>query len=170
MEQVTSPISLSNLSVPQASPTVNTPPVAPIAKPTATGTPRRQDGISPPHTQPPTTPAGISGLDPIAESVGKDSERFMSRLVQRLEAVNKAAQATGQDINLAHNAQGGTIRIPGSSLDQAIHEALRELLESGDSAALRRFQETSMKMNQILTVSGVVPERHKLTKCSGNPR
>ena len=170
MEKVTSPISLGDLSVPQASPTVNTPPVAPIATPTATGAPRRQDGISPPHTRPPTTPAGISGLDPISESVGRDSERFISRLVERLEVVNKTAQATGQDFNLAHNAQGGMIRIPGSSLDQAIHQAVRELLESGNSAALRRFQETSMKMNQIITVSGVVTERHKLTKCPGNTR
>ncbi len=72
-------------------------------------------------------------------------------------------QVAERDFNLVHNAQGGTIRMPDLSHDQTIHQAVRELLEGGNSAMLRRFQETSMIMNQIITVSGVVTERHALT-------
>ena len=79
-------------------------------------------------------------------------------------------QPAARDFGLAHNIQGGTIRMPDSSHDQAVHQAVRELIESGNSAALRQFQETSMKMNQIITVSRVVTEYHALTKGSENTR
>ena len=179
-EQVTSPTSLDDLRALQESPTATTPPVVPIAIPTVTDTQRRQsqrqDSIPPPRrreSQPPATPKdaeATSALDPIAESAAKDKKRFIKRLIKTMEEFNKPVQGPERDFNFAHTAQGGTIRIPDSSHDQAIHEAFRELIESGESEPLRRFQETSVKMNQILTVSGVVTGRHKLTKCSGNTK
>jgi hypothetical protein len=150
------------------SPTVTAPPVAPIASSTATDTqhshPRRQGSIPPPRRRDSQPPAAlkdaevISGLDPIAESAAKDNERLLKRLIKLMEELNKTVQAAERGFDLAHNAQGGTIRMPDSLHDQDIHRAVRELLERADNAELgelRRFQESSVKMNQIITVSGV---------------
>ena len=85
--------------------------------------------------------------------------------------LNKTVQAAERGFDLAHNAQGGMIRMPDSSHDQDIHQAVRELLERANSAELRelrRFQETSVRMNQIITVSGVVEEFHPLIQASGS--
>jgi len=142
--------------------------------------PRRQDSIPPPprrrDSQQPGSPKdteAISGLDPIAESLAKDNKRLIRRLIKPIEELNKTVQAEERVFNLAHNAQGGMIRMPDSSHDQGIHQAVRELLEGGNSAELvelRRFQETTMKVNQIITVSGVMTERHTLTQASGSTR
>ena len=74
-----------------------------------------------------------------------------------MEVLKKKAD-TERDPNPAHNAQGGTIRMPDISQYQAIHQEARELLEGGNREELRRFQETSAKINQLLTVSGVLTE------------
>ena len=139
--------------------------------------PRRQDSIPPPprrrDSQPPATPKdaeAISGRDPIAESLAKDNKRLIRRLIKPIEELNKTVQAEERVFNLAHNAQGGMIRMPDSSHDQGIHQAVRELLEGGNSSALRQFQETSMKVNQIITVSGVMTESYALTEASGSTR
>jgi len=142
--------------------------------------PRRQDSIPPPprrrDRQQPGSPEdteAISGLDPITESLAKDNKRLIRRLIKPIEELNKTVQAEERVFNLAHNAQGGMIRMPDSSHDQGIHQAVRELLEGGNSAELvelRRFQETTMKVNQIITVSGVMTERHTLTQASGSTR
>jgi len=71
--------------------------------------------------------------------------------------------------DLAHNAQGGTICMPSSSHNQAIHQAVHELLEGG-SPELRRFQETAVKMNQVIDVSGVVAGCNTLTRASASTR
>jgi len=154
--------------------------VAPIAAPAATDTqrlqPRRQDSIPLPRrrdSQPPTTPKDaevISGLDPIAESAAKDDKRLTRRLQKLIEELNKTVEAAERGFNLAHNAQGGTIRLPDTSHDQAIHQAVRELLEGANSVVLRRFQENSVKVNQIIRVSGVVAGCNTLTRASGNTR
>ena len=151
-------------------------PLAPIDTSIATDAqrsqPRRQDSIPPPprrrDSQPPASPKDaevISGLDPIAESTARDNKRLLKRLIKPIEELNKTVQiATAErDFYFAHNAEGGMIRLPDMSHDQNIHQAVRELLEGGNSAMLRRFQETSMKMNQIITVSGVVTGRRALT-------
>ncbi len=49
-------------------------------------------------------------------------------------------QFAARDFNLAYNAQGGAIHMPDLPHDQTIHQAIRELLEDGNSAMLRRFQ------------------------------
>ena len=133
--------------------------------------PRRQDSIPPPpprrrDSQPPASPKDaevISGLDPIAESAARDNKRLLKRLIKPIEELSQVVQVAERNFDLAHNAQGGTIRLPDISHGQDIHQAVRELLEGGNSAMLRRFQETSMIMNQIITVSGVVTERNALT-------
>jgi len=139
--------------------------------------PRRQDSIPPPRrrdSQPPTTPKGAgvtSELDPIAESAAKDDERLIKRLVKLMGELNTTVQAAERAFDLAHNAQGGMIRFPDNSHDQDIHQAVRELLKRANSTELgelRRFQETSVKMNRIITVSGVAKERSTLTQASGS--
>ena len=170
-EQVASPISLGDSSTSQESPTATTPPVAPVAIPIPTDSQqrqpqrRRQDSIPPPRRrdgQPPASPKDteeISELDPIAENAAKDNTRFTKRLIKLLEEFNKTVQATERDFNLAHNVQGGTIRMPGLSHHQAISDQeFRELIKGGTSTELRRFQEASMKVNQRITVSGAVTE------------
>ena len=128
---------------------------------------RRQYSIPPTRqrdSQPPATPKDVgvtSGLDPIAESAAKDDERLLKRLVKLMGELNTTVQAAERAFDLAHNAQGGMIRLPDSSHDQDIHQAVRELLERENSAELgelRQFQETSVKMNQIITVSGMAKE------------
>jgi len=165
------------------------PAVAPAAAPTATPTttqiapdtqrpqPRRQESIPIPRrrdsAQLPAAPKDadiISGLDAIAESAAKDDKRLTRRLIKLMEELNKTVQAAERSFDLAHNAQGGTIRLPDKSHDLATHQAVRQLLEGANSAELRRFQETSVKMNQIITVSGVVAECHTLTQAPGNTR
>ena len=115
----------------------------------------------------------ISGLDPIAESAAKDDERLLKRLIKLMGELNTTVQAAERAFDLAPNAQGGIIRLPDNSHDQDIHKAVRELLERANSTELgelRRFQETSVKMNRIITVSGVETERHTLTQASGSTR
>jgi len=142
-----------------------------MAKSAATETrqrqPRHQDSIPPLRRrdgQPPATPKDArvtSGLDPIAESAAKDDERLLKRLIKLMGELNTTVQAAERAFDLAHNAQGGMIRMPDSSHDQDIHQAVRELLERANSTELgelRRFQETSVKMNQIITVSGMAKE------------
>ena len=109
----------------------------------------------------------ISGLDPIAESATKDDERPFGSLIKRMEELKKIAE---RGFDLGHNAQGGTISTPDVSHDQAIQQAVRELLEGTKSAKLRNCLETSIKMNQTTTVSGVVTECHMLTQASGSTR
>jgi len=170
-------------TVPSRTDSAPPPPVSPRAVLTATGTqqrqPRRQDSIPPPRwrdSQPPATfkDAGVtSGLDPIAESAAKDDERRLKRLIKLMGELNATVQAAERAFDLAHNAQGGMIRMPDSSYNQDIHQDVRELLERGNSTELgelRRFQETSMKMNRMITVSGVVTERYSLTQASGSTR
>jgi hypothetical protein len=147
-----------------------------MATPTATDTqqiqPRRQDSIPPPRRRESQLPATtedamvISGLDPIAKSSAKDDKWLVQTLIETMKTV----QGAERGFDLAHNAQGGTIRMLDISHDQDIHQAVRELLEGANSAELRRFQETSVKMNQIISVSGVVTECHTLTQASGNTR
>ena len=156
------------------------PPVALVASPAVTDPqplqPRRQDSKSPPRrreSQPPATAKDadiISGLDPIAESAEKDDDRLRRRLIKLVEEFNKTVQAAERGFDLAHNAQGGTIRIPDPSHDQAIHQAVFELLGGAKSVELRRFQETSVIVNQVITVSGAVTECYTLTDASGNTR
>jgi hypothetical protein len=170
----------TNRSATQDSPTVTAPPVAPTAPITATDTqrfPRRRQGSIPPprrrDSQPPVTPEGAdmtSGLDPIAESATKDNKRLIRRLIKPMEELNKTVQAAEWDFNLAHNTQGGMIRMPDYSHDEAIHKRVRELLEGSNSAELRRFQEASVEINRIITVSGVVTECHMLTQVPGYTR
>ena len=110
-----------------------------------------------------------SGLESIAESAAKDDKRLTRRLVKLMEELNMTVQPAERSFDLAHNAQGGIIRLPDKSHNQAIHQAVRQLLEGAGSADLmRRFHETFVKMNQIITVSGVVVERYTLTQASGN--
>jgi len=115
-------------------------------------------------------------LDPIAENAAKDNKRFIRRLINLLEEFDSTDQAAEWNFNLAHNAQGGTVRMPDISYHQAIYQEVCELLKGGSSAELaelRRFQEITMKVNQIITVSEVsevVTERHTLTQASGSTR
>jgi hypothetical protein len=102
--------------------------------------------------------------------VAKDKKRLIKRLIKPIEELDQAVQGPERVFNLAHNAEGGMIRLPDSSHDQSIHQAVRELLEGGNSAELRRFQETTMKVNQIITVSGAVTECHTLTQASGSTK
>lgn len=167
-----SPISLGES--PASSPTVTAPLVALPAAPPAVDAqhtaPQRQNSIPPPRRReslPPATPKDadiISGLDPIAESAAKDDKRLLRRLTKLMEELNKTVQPVERTFDLAHNAQGGTIRMPDNSHDQAIHQAVRELLEGASSSELRRFQETSVIMNQIITVSRVVIKWQMLTQ------
>ena len=142
-----------------SSPTVTTPPVAPTAADTQRAPPRRQGSIPLPRrreTQPPASPKDaeiISGLDAVAESAAKDDKRLIKRLVKLMEELNKTVQGAELEFDLAHNAEGGTIRMPDDSHDQAIHRAVGELLGGAYSSELRRFQETSVRVNQIITVS-----------------
>ena len=115
--------------------------------------PPRRRGSQPPAS--PKVAEVISGLDPIAESAAKDNKRFLKRLIKPIEELNKTVQVAERGFHLAHNAQGGTIRMPDLSHDRDVHQAVRELLEGGGSVVLRQFQETSMIMNQIIAVSGV---------------
>ena len=106
-------------------------------------------------------------MDPIAESVAKDSERLLKRLIKLMGELNKTVQPAEEGYNLRHNARGGLIRMPDISHDQDIHQAVRELLERSDKAELRElrlFQEASATLNQIITVSWVVTKRHKAEK------
>ena len=60
--------------------------------------------------------------------------------------------------------------MPDSSHDQDTHQAVLELLKRSNRAelkVLRLFQEAAAEMNQIITVSEVVEERHPLTRASG---
>ena len=137
--------------------------------------PRRRPNVPPRRrdSQPPATPEDadiIPGLDPIAESATKDDKRLIKRLIKLMGELNKTVQAAERDLDLGHNAQGETIRMPDTSHEKRIHQAVRELLAGSNSAELRYFQETSVKMNQIITVSGVVTEHHMLTQVSGNTR
>jgi hypothetical protein len=166
-----------------SSPTATTFPTAvPIAVPTADppatdpqrAPSRRQSSILPPRrrdSQPPATPRDtevISGLSVIDESAAKDDKRLIKRLVKLIEGLNKTVQGAERDFDLAHNAKGGEIRMPDSSHDHAIHQAVRELLQGSDSSELRRFQETSVKMNQIIEVSRVVMGVPYADTSSGN--
>ena len=87
-----------------------------------------------------------------------------------MEALNKMVQAAECSFDLAHSAHDGNIRIPHKSHDLAIHQAVRQFLEGANNAELGRFQGASVKMNQIIAVSGVVVEVHTLTQASGNMR
>ena len=60
--------------------------------------------------------------------------------------------------------------MPDMSLDPDIYQEFIQLLEGENNEKLRRFQETTMKLNQIFTVSGVVTEYHTLTQASGNTK
>jgi len=84
-----------------------------------------------------------------------------------MEDLDNTVQSAERGFDLAHNAQSGTIRMPGDSHEQEIHQAVRELIGS-NSAVLRRFQENSVKMNQIITVSRVLNPYHALTYPSAN--
>ena len=149
--------------------------------PTATNTQRyqawRQDSIPPPRrrdSQPPTVPQDAEAIttpDPIAESAAKDNERFIKRLINLLE-VDQTVQAGAaeRDFNLTHNALGGTIRMPDISHHPDIHREFIGLLEGENNEKLRRLQEASMKVNQMITVGGVVIEYHTLTQASGNTK
>jgi len=108
--------------------------------------------------------------DAIAESAAKDNKRFIRRLINLLEEFNTTVQAAERNFNLAHNAEGGTIRMPDISHHRAIYQEVRDLLKGESNIELRRFQEASMQVNHIITVSGVVTERHMLTQASGNTR
>jgi len=114
--------------------------------------------------------AATPGLDPIAESAAKDNKRFIRRLINLLEEFNTTVQAAERNFNLAHNAEGGTIRMPDISHHRAIYQEVRDLLKGESNIELRRFQEASMQVNHIITVSGVVTESHTLTQASGNTR
>ena len=146
-------------SAPQGSPTVTTPPVGLIAVPTATDTQRRQGSMTPPRrrdSQPDATARdaeAVSALDPIAESVAKDNKRLIRRLVKLSKELNETVQADEQNFNLAHNAKGRTIRMPDMVHYPDIYQEVRELLEGEGSIELRRFQEASMKADQIIAVS-----------------
>jgi hypothetical protein len=92
--------------------------------------------------------------------VAKDNKRFIRHLINLLEEFDKTVQAAERDFNLAHNAQGGTIRTPDISRHQTIHQEVCELLKKEGNIDLRRFQEASTKLNQVITVSGMVTQRH----------
>jgi hypothetical protein len=87
-----------------------------------------------------------------------------------MEELYKTVQVAERSFDLAHNAQSGSIILPDPSHDQAIHQAVRELLDGANSEKLRQFQESTAKMNQIITVSGVVTECRTLTQTSENTR
>ena len=173
-----SPISLTESGA--SSPTVTTPPIAPTAAPAAADTqrapPRRQGSIPLPRrreSQPPATPKDAeitSELDPVAESAAKDDQRLLRRLVKLMGELNKTVEGAELEFELAHNAEGGIIRMPGDSHDPAIHRAVRELLGGAQSSELRRFQETSARVNQIITVSRVMMECQTLIPASGRTR
>ena len=138
------------------------PPVALVASPAATDPqplqPLRQDSKPPPRrreSQPPKDADIISGLDPIAESTAKDGNRLRRRLIKLMEEFNKMVQAA---------------EILDPSHDQAIHQAVFELLGGAKSVELRRFQETLVIVNQVITVSGAVTECYTLTDASRNTR
>lgn len=82
-----------------------------------------------------------------------------------IEAPNKTAQTAEQCFDLTHNVQGGTIRMPNPSHDEAIYRELYELIKK-KRGFVRRLQETFMKVNQIITVSRVVTKYHTLTQAS----
>ena len=60
--------------------------------------------------------------------------------------------------------------MPDISTDPAIYQEFSGLLEGENNEKLRRLQEASMKVNQMITVSGVVTEYHTLTQASGNTK
>ena len=165
--QVTSPTFIGHSIATQESPTITASLVAPIASLIAPDRQLFTDKQRFPSPSPYATDADIFGLDPIAKSATKDDEWSYRRIFKRMEELNKIAE---RGVDLGHNAQGGTISMPDISHDQAIPQAVREVLEGTEAAKLRNFQETSMKMNQIITVSGVVTEHHMLTQVSGNTR
>jgi hypothetical protein len=103
--------------------------------------------------------------------VEKDKNRLIERLIKPIEELNQTVQAEEWVFKLTHNSQRRMIHMPDSSYDQCIRQAVREPLEEGNSAELRRFQLASMEVNQIITVlSGAVTERHTLTQASGSTR
>jgi hypothetical protein len=140
---------------------VGAPPVPPAATVTSRPPPRRQESKPPPKRRDSQVPASpkdadlISGLDPIAEGAAKDDKRLIKRLIKLVQEFNKTVQAAERNFDFGPNAQGGTIRIPDASHNQAIHRAVRELLEGSGSGELRRFQENSVIVNQVIKVSGV---------------
>jgi len=75
------------------------------------------------------------------------------RLIKLMQELDDTVQPAEQAFDLAHNAHSGMIRMPGDSDDQYIHRAIHELLIGSNSAMLRRFQENSVKVNRIITVS-----------------
>ena len=159
------------------SPTVTTPLVAPVAVPIATDTQqrqlRRQESLPPPrrrYSQPDPTTSDAEAVDPLTESAAKDNKKFIKRLANLLEEFNETVQAAEQNFNLRHNAEGGTIRMPDIAHHQAIYQEVSELLEGEGNIQLRQFQEASMQVNQIITVSGVVTECHALTQASESTR
>ena len=85
------------------------------------------------------------------------------RLIKLIQELDDTVQPAEQAFDLKHNAHSGIIRMPSDSDDQYIHRAIHELLVGSNSAMLRRLQEDSVKMNQIIRVSGVVNEYCTLT-------
>lgn len=137
---------------------------------------RRQGGRPTPRrrgSQLPSSPEAadsVSKQDPIAESAAKDDKRLTKRLIKLMEELDDTVQSAERGFDLAHNAQCGTIRMPGDSHDQHIHQAVRGLLMGSNSVVLRHFQENSVKMNQIITVNRVLNQQHVLIYHSANTR
>ena len=166
------PASLDVSSTLQGSPTVTTP-VARKPVSTATNTQRRQsllqNNIPPPRrrdSQPHATASDAEAVpapDPIAESAAKDNKKLIRRLVNLLEEFNETLQVAEQNFNLVHNAKGGTIRMPDMAHHQAIYQEVSELLKGESNIELLRFQEATMKVNQIIVVSEAVRGCYALT-------
>ncbi len=60
--------------------------------------------------------------------------------------------------------------MPDVSHHPDIYQEFSDLLEGENSEKLRRLQEGSMKVNQMITVSGVATEYHTLTQASGDTK
>ena len=145
---------------------------APTAAPGAAGTQRipmhSQDSRKPPPRRREsqlscTSKDKVSNQDLINESAAKDDKRLIMRLIKLMQELDDTVQPAEQAFDLTHNAHSGMIRMPGDSDDQYIHRAIHELLIGSNSAMLKRFQEDSVKMNQIIRVSGVVNGYRTLT-------
>jgi hypothetical protein len=92
------------------------------------------------------------------------------RIVKLIEDFEDTGQSAERGFDLAHNARSGKIIIPDESHDQTIHQSVRALLGGPKGETLRRFQENFVKMDQIITVSGVVIWCHILTYASARTR
>lgn len=93
----------------------------------------------------------------------------MTKLMRELH-LDDPGDSAERGFDLAHNAQGGTICMPGDAHDQDTHQAVFQLLMRSNNADLRQFQEDLVNMNQIITVSRELNLYHPLMSHSANTR